>query len=238
MACTDCDETLIFEGTGITVTGSGTPTNPYIITTDITALGGLLVVEDTPSVNLSLFGQGTPDNPLHLRADSTLGVRDLTDVQDPQGGPSNGESLVWVTDHFEFSTLPPAPAGSVNVANGITGTGAVGTPIRAATSGVWGTAPLAGLGSDSTIGQVIYVDSAGQLRAAPISASPPAWTSITGKPSSFPPSAHSHVAADITDQSNINAGKVGGITQYLTASSTTPPTLTTFPAVWFFPEGS
>lgn len=237
MSCTNCEDTLILAGDGITVTGTGTPSNPYVISSDIIGLASSFTVNDTSSVNLSIFGSGTPDDPLVLRADSSLKVEDLTDVQDPEGGPSNGESLVWVTDHWEFKTLPPAPAGSVNVSNGIGGTGAVGTPIKILTSGVWGTGPLSGLGSDSTIGQVTYIDSAGQLRAAPANAAV-AWTSITGKPSTFAPSAHTHVAADITDQQNLNAGKVGGVAVYLTANSTTPPVLTTFPAVWFFPEGT
>jgi hypothetical protein len=47
---------------------------------------------------------------------------------------------------------------------------------------------LAGLGSDSTIGTVVYVDSAGQVRAAPSTSSSVAWTDITGKPDTFPSS--------------------------------------------------
>lgn len=237
MTCTNCDDLLIVAGDGIDISGSGTPTNPYIITASAGALSDIFQVNDTTSVNLSLFGSGVSGNPLILRADVTMRVEDLSDIQDPEGGPSTGESLVWETDHWEFRTLPPAPAGSVNAANGLTGTGAVSTPLKVATSGVWGTAPLAGLGSDSTIGQVIYVDSAGQLRAAPANTAV-AWTAITGKPSTFPPSPHTHVAADITDPQNLNVGMVGGIAFYATADSTTPPSLTTFPAAWLFPEGT
>jgi hypothetical protein len=44
------------------------------------------------------------------------------------------------------------------------------------------------------------------------------WSSITGKPSTFPPSSHTHVAADITDL-------VGGTPtwEYYAANWSTPP---------------
>lgn len=236
MACTNCGETLIQEGAGITISGAGTPTDPYIIIADTFGLVDIFQVNDTESVNLSLFGSGTPSDPLKLRADVTLSVEDLSDVNDP-GGPTTGDSLVWATDHWEFGTLPPAPAGSVNVSNGISGTGAVSTPLAVKTSGTWGSGSLAGLGSDSTIGLPIYIDSAGQVRTSPVNTSV-SWTGISGKPSTFPPSAHTHAASDITDPQDLNVGKVNSITFHATSDSTTAPTETSFPSIWFFPEGS
>jgi hypothetical protein len=45
---------------------------------------------------------------------------------------------------------------------------------------------LAGLGANSLIGQPIYVDSAGQLRAAPLTNVPVDWNLIQNKPAYFP----------------------------------------------------
>ena len=44
------------------------------------------------------------------------------------------------------------------------------------------------------------------------------WASITGKPATFPPSAHTHVSADITDLSD------GLNWNYYATTWTTPPT--------------
>lgn len=233
---------ILEPGTGIQVTGSGTPTDPYVIASTVTDLSTFLQVQDTTSVNLSLVGSGVEGDPLVLRAYSTLALTQLADVQDPAGGPSVGEVPVWVGSgsdgHWEFQAPPPSPAGAVNVSTGLEGIGSVGDPIAVAVSGEWGVAPLDTYGGDSTVGLVVYEDSNGELRAQPVGN--PSWSSITGKPATFPPSAHTHVAADITDQQNINAGKVGGIRLYSTPNSVTPPSSPTPAAgdLWFFPKGT
>lgn len=240
MSCGPGCVSILKPGTGITITGSGTPNDPYIIASEFNSLAAFIRVEDTTSVNLSLTGSGTTDDPLTLRAVSILKLTELADVADPGGGPVVGEVPVWVgagsAGHWEFQAPPVTPAGSVNVSNGISGTGSVGSPIAVKTSGVWGTAPLDTYGGDSTVGAPIYVDSAGNLRSQPIGS--PAWTSITGKPTTFPPSAHTHVAADITDQSNLNAGKVNGVKVSSTSTSSTPPSSPSTGDLWFYPAGS
>lgn len=246
MACS-CGSTahtdLVREGSGISVTGSGTPENPYIITSDAPEFAQRFRVRDTPTVNMTMTGSGTEDDPYEVRAESTLKLSQLADVQDPQGGPSIGESPVWTgagaAGHWEFKTLPPAPAGAVNVSTGLTGLGSVDNPLKVAVSGTWGTGALASLGSDSTIGQLIYVDSAGKVRTAPISTIN--WSQVAGKPETFPPSQHSHVASDISaaEQLKLNVGKINGrkITAH-SSSSTLPTTGTSALDLAFFPKGT
>lgn len=232
---------IVNGGDGITVTGSGSPSDPYVVTSNITELTGLIGVQDSTSVNLTLTGSGTIADPLQLRAVAILKMTELADVNDPSGGPAVGESPVWVgagsDGHWEFQIPPPSPAGAVNVENGLYGLGDVSDPIGVETSGVWGVGSLAGLGGDSTIGLPIYIDSAGKVRAKPVGT--PAWTDITGKPTTFPPSAHTHVAADITDPENLDVGRVNGVKLFSTPTSASPPSVGVLAGdIWVFPKGS
>jgi len=175
---------LVTAGEGVAVTGSGNPNNPYVITATAT-LAGSLQVRDTATVDMSAVGAGTPVDPFVLSARATVRVRDLTDV-DPADVPAIGDTMSFNGTYWVFGPPPVAPAGAVNATGGIVGTGSVATPLRVAVSGVWGTAPLTG--GDSTVGQQIYLDANGQLRAAPIVATNLAinWNQITGTPSAFP----------------------------------------------------
>lgn len=234
--------TQVNAGDGIRITGSGTPTNPFVIESDLPDFASSIKVRDTETVNMTLTGSGNVGDPFEIRAESTLRLSQLTDVNDPQGGPSIGESPVWVgtgaAGHWEFGTLPPAPAGAVNVTNGVTGVGSVELPIGVATSGVWGAGSLAGLGTDSTVGLATYIDSAGKLRAKPVGSI--SWASIPDKPTSFPPSQHGHNASDIplAQQALLNVGKVNGRTIVSTANSSTPPANPAALDLWFFPKGT
>lgn len=205
---------LITHGNGITVTGSGTPIDPYVVSAVLPDFSKSLTVRDTESVNMTLLGSGIPSDPFILQATSVLNLQDLADVDDPQGGPAVGDVPVWVgagdAGHFEFRTPPTAPAGAVNVAAGLIGIGSVADPIEVSTSGTWGVAPLDSYGSDSTVGLAIYVDSAGQLRARPPGSTSVSWSSVTGKPTTFPAASHTHAAAAITDPQNLDVGKING----------------------------
>jgi hypothetical protein len=241
----DSEAVPIQSGTGISVTGSGTPADPYVIAAASSDIGAFLRVRDTTSVDLTLLGSGNAQDPFELRATSSLRLSELSDVQDPSGVPIAGESPVYVgtypTGHWEFGTLPPAPAGSVNVSTGITGTGAAATPIKVNTSGTWGTGALAGLGADTTVGQLVYADANNQLRAAPLpTSSKPAWADIQNKPTSFTPSSHGHVASDIqlVEQRKLDVGKVLGKTITTTTSSSQQPANAAVGDLWFFPKGS
>ncbi len=242
MSCCGSEHaTIIRAGEGISVLGTGTPTDPYYIASTILDLGQFFRVVDTATVNHTLTGSGTVEDPLTLRSAVTLGMTDLSDVDDPSGGPTAGEVPIFVgsgsNGHWEFQTPPPSPAGATNVINGLSGIGSAPDPVKIETSGVWGVGDLAGLGGDSTIGLAIYVDSNGDLRAEPVSA--PAWASITGKPSTFTPSAHTHPVSQITDLStNGNAARVNGIKPTYTPTSTTPPSSPSTGDWWIFPKGA
>jgi hypothetical protein len=187
---------LVLAGSGIDVSGSGSASNPYIIsaTQDLTSR---IQVADTDSVDMHATGSGTDDDPLTISADVTLSLDDLTDVTAPT--PSSGDTITW--NGTQWVAGPPAvvPPGAVNVGAGLTGTGAVDSPIAAAVSGVWGVSPLDVYGDDSTAGLAIYVDSNGQLRAEPrvpvisyddltdVPATfPTTWDEVAGKPTSWP----------------------------------------------------
>lgn len=155
-------------------------------------LDRVLQVNDTESLNLTLSGAGTPQDPLILSGSATPRLLDLADVQDALG-PENGDVPFWTgggTGHWEFGAPSTTPPGAVGVGDGLTGDGSVGNEIEVATSGVWGVGDLADLGADSTIGLEVYVDSAGELRARPVTggtASSIAWEDVSGKPTTFAP---------------------------------------------------
>jgi|SRR6478735_7338597 len=184
---------LVRGGAGILVSGGGTQQNPYIIAMDNPGLSDSLQINDTDSINLTLLGAGTPLDPFILSGVATVKMTQLVDIQDPEGGPSAGEVPTFVgsggTGHFEFKTPPPAPAGSVNVGQGLGGVGSALDPIYVKTVGAAG---------GPTTGLEVYVDSAGNLRATPQTATAVDWSTITGKPSTFPPSAHNQAATTIT----------------------------------------
>lgn len=195
--CSDGCNCVIQGGDGVIVEGAGTPSSPMVISAS-SVLAGALTTADTPTVNLSLSGDGTISSPMTLSAVATVSMLELTDVNDP-GGPAVGDVPVWdIGGYWVFQPPPAVPAGSVNVSTGLTGTGAAITPLAVKMIGT--------SAGGSTAGLEVYADSAGNLRAVAPAASAVAWADITGKPSTFPPSAHTHVAADITDPLNLSVG--------------------------------
>jgi hypothetical protein len=176
---------LILAGAGIDITGSGNTNNPYVITAT-TTIAGSLVVQDTPTIDLTAVGAGTNTDPFILTANATISLGELTDVDATI--PAVGDTLSWNGTAWVMTAPPVAPAGAVNTTGGLLGSGALNNPVRVATSGTWGTAPLDNYGQDSTVGQVIYVDSNGQLRAAPLDPQliTVPWDNISGRPSAFP----------------------------------------------------
>jgi len=184
---------LIQSGDGIVVTGSGTQSAPYVVALDTSTFNPSLTVNDSPTVNLTLTGSGIPGDPYLLRADASIAVADLTDVN--AGTPNAGDVLTWdiPTQEWVAAPAPANPSGSVNVGAGLSGTGAVATPIELEVSG---TDPGGGV-----TGLAIYIDGAGELRAMPM-----AWGDITGKPATFPPSPHTHPDTQITNQQGLMVG--------------------------------
>jgi hypothetical protein len=177
---------LIIEGAGISVTGAGSTTSPYVIEASGDFEGSIIAVS-TDTLQLTTSGEGTSTNPLQITGRATVEMTDLLDVQDAVP-PAEGEVPVWTVDHWEFKIPAAAPPGTVNRGAGLLGDGSAGNPLLAAISGIWGSGSMAGFPADTTLGIPVYTDSLGQLRARPIPvvrhAAPPitplpGWTTIT-----------------------------------------------------------
>lgn len=185
MACCGGSSNTIIRGdNGILVSGSGTPSDPYIVE-------GTIVVDvkgaPTATITVQVIGSGTVQDPFVISANLIAGLGNLSDVSIPSIPPT-GHVLKWDGSKWIADVPPTAPAGAVNVGPGILGTGAAIDPIKVAVSDTTST---------STAGTAIYVDSAGQLRAVPTPVGSVAWGSITGKPTVFPPEPHTHQMADL-----------------------------------------
>lgn len=186
-------------GPGLIITGSGSLSNPYVVSL-AGSIEDSLIVEDTPTMDLSLAGGGSPTDPYRLSGTPKLRVQDLLDVIDPEGAPSEGDSIVFVTTgvetpRFEFRPPPPSPPGSVNVGVGILGTGAVGDPIKL---------NLVSDAAGSTGGLPVYVDTNGDLRATAPVATAVTWGAIEEKPTTFPTT-----PADFTGVLPVSKGGTG-----------------------------
>lgn len=125
-------------GAGVTIEGSGSAQNPYVISAE----GGLnnsLQVLDTPTIDLVLTGSGTPLDPAVLSANAHLTMQELDDVQD--AAPSVGFVPVWDGAQWIFQAPPTAPPGAVTVACGLDGDGSGGNALRVAarTAAQWTT---------------------------------------------------------------------------------------------------
>lgn len=157
---------IIEAGQGVAVSGSGSTAAPYVIdaTGDFT---GSIIPVPTDTVLMSITGSGTDTDPILISARATVAMTELDDVQDATP-PQEGEVPVWTNDHWEFKTPASAPPGAVNRGAGIIGDGSAGNPLLAAISGNWNSGDMAGFGADTTQGQSVYTDVAGQLRTRPI----------------------------------------------------------------------
>ncbi len=158
----------VVQGEGnIRVEGAGTSASPYVITStgDYSAN---FTVQDTDTVDLSLTGDGSVNEPFQLRADVTAQIQDLSNFNDPEGGPQSGEVPVWIVDHWEFQPPPSVIPGSVTTGSGLTGDGSGINPLMLAVSGIWGEGSMLNFPADSLLGYPIYIDSASQARARPL----------------------------------------------------------------------
>jgi len=101
-------------GTAIAVTGTGTAADPYVIVNTGASLGTALTVTDTLTLDMVKAGSGTNLDPIILSGNVTLKMQQLSDVNDPQGGPVKaGEIPVYQGvpgsgGHWEFQApFPP-----------------------------------------------------------------------------------------------------------------------------------
>lgn len=181
--CSSSGMPVIIGGTGVGITGGGTPADPIriSISNPVTIQG-----ESTSTVQTSVTGSGEPDSPYVIQSNATLRVQDLSDVLG-SSNPTTGHVLMWNGTNWVSNAAPTQAPGQVNVDPGLTGDGTVATPIAIDVSDTVTT---------STDGLDTYIDSDGKLRAA----APPStieWANVTSKPVTFPPSSHQHVPADI-----------------------------------------
>lgn len=224
-------------GAGLSISGAGSLESPFQI-----GLSGdiqdSLIIEDSPTVDLVLNGGGSPTDPYRLRAQATVRVVDLVDVVDPEGAPSAGDSLIWVTNgvdepRWEFRPPPANPAGSVNVSEGLEGLGTLGDPLALA---------LLDSGVDSTGGLEVYVDTAGNLRAVNPGVASVDWGSIDDKPTFFPTNSANFDGVLAANKGGTgsntlstitvgNASKVGGRTIHVQSST---PTGAASGDLWFW----
>jgi len=166
------------------VTGSGTVSDPYIINGSLELS---VKAAETATVRMAIVGLGSIADPYVLSADATVSVNDLTDVND--GTPAIlGDVLLYDGSNWVYGPPPTQAPGQVNTAGGIQGDGTLSTPIEVKVSEAI---------IDADTGLYTYIDANGELRAE-VRVTPPAWTSVTGKPIAFPPSAHTHPNADLT----------------------------------------
>lgn len=224
--CSDGCTCVILAGDGVVITGAGTVNSPLMVSAT-SPLAGALSVSDTSTINLSLSGDGTIASPMVLSGIATVAMQTLTDVNDP-GGPSVGDVPVWdAGGYFVFAPPPANPPGAVNVGAGLDGDGSAGAPLVPALVGT--------SAGGTTSGLEVYVDSAGDLRAVPPPSTTVAWNDITGKPTQFPPSAHTHTANQITDPLNLSVGdsvRVSGHQVFV--QSTAPTTGMVAGDLWFW----
>lgn len=108
----------VIAGSDITVSGTGTAADPYIISATSTDISGTVEVDSTTTVTLKRLGAGSTADPYIISGVATLRVRDLIDVADPNGGPVSGDTMVWVgstaAGHWEFRQ-PTGGGGTGNV---------------------------------------------------------------------------------------------------------------------------
>ena len=109
---------------GISVTGSGSEANPYVVTG-----GGALQVVDGASVDLTLTGDGTSGSPFILTAEATVAVGDLTDMDET--GKSTGKVIAVnaASDGYELITAPTATPGAISTTGALDGDGSGGAPL-------------------------------------------------------------------------------------------------------------
>lgn len=127
MACT-CNSAMrggdtVLRGVGsIRVAGSGTATDPYIITETTSASPLTFTVNDSTTVNLQLTGSGTSGDPYVLRAD-TASASNLRGLGDVAATPvvTQGAVPLWIGTtaggHFEMRT--PGTRYTTNATRGL-----------------------------------------------------------------------------------------------------------------------
>jgi hypothetical protein len=155
------------EGNGITITGSGSSQDPFLITASNTVTP---VDNSTFDVNLTpvvIPGGGT-EYRLEVKYAPTAKLDDIPDVQAP--APTNGQVLGWDNSLQRWTPRPPttAAAGSVSHDTSLTGDGSVGTPLGVQVNPARGLGvATAGLGlTDTSMRQLVRTFTDASARSA------------------------------------------------------------------------
>lgn len=104
-------------GAAITISGTGSYSDPYIVTNSGASLGTALLVNDTSTLDMVKVGAGTNADPIILSGNVTMKLQQLSDVSSPGGNPLATTTPVYVgvsgaDGHWEFRSpfLPYATA--------------------------------------------------------------------------------------------------------------------------------
>lgn len=109
-------------GTGVTITGTGTSTDPFVINASSN-----LHVLDTPTLNLTIAGAGTVADPYVLSGVVTATLDDLTNVVAPT--PTTGQVLGYNGTNWVPVAATTAPTGAVVHDPALVGDGSGGSPL-------------------------------------------------------------------------------------------------------------
>lgn len=122
--CSGSGCSCVVQGSGgISVTGSGTAANPFVVSG-----GGVVTVQDTATIDLTLTGAGSGGSPYVLKADAQINVMELADTA---GTAATGQVLAKQADGFWRPVAAPSAApGVINTINGVQGDGSAGTPLQ------------------------------------------------------------------------------------------------------------
>ena len=197
--CTGQSCSCLVQGSGaITVTGSGSALNPYVVSG-----GAAIAVLDSSTIDLTLSGDGSGSSPYSLRADATITLGELEGVSVTG---STGYVLAKQSDGT-FALVPPATAapGTIFVGNGLDGDGTSGDPINlvlASNSGL--TVDAGGLKANTVITDTGVVSS-GVLTASS------GWSITEGKGRRWGPVVHLQIVAQRTG-ATVNSNGSGNIT--------------------------
>jgi len=170
---------VLNEGDHVSIAGSGTSQDPFIVTADV----GLAVVDNTV-FDLSLTGTGTAADPWTVGAAfaSTASLDDLPDVNVP-GPRTNTHVLSWDTATSKFILRAPTTAASGSVAHdtSLTGDGSGGTPLAVVSDETFDvTTRAAGIGvTDSARRQSVRRFANAAARTADASVLAPALNSLS-----------------------------------------------------------
>lgn len=127
----------VIAGTGVTVSGTGTAADPYVITNSASNLADALQVTDSVTVDMVKTGSGTNLDPTIISANVTMKLQQLSDIQNPGGVPTVGQVPTYVGSsgvdgHWEFRVpfRPFTTAGRPAVATMPIGTGYLDTTLN------------------------------------------------------------------------------------------------------------